>query len=130
MTKQPPRPLSQHRLLTSILINQLATPGLGSLLARRRFSGAGQLCLALAGFGLFMLWMLRVIDREILEALDESVTQPGHSHYWMCRWGLILFGASWLWALVTSLSLWRQANRSPTATGSPAPPVIPETDPE
>ena len=128
MTKRPPRPLSQNRLLTCILINQLATPGLGSLLARRRLSGAGQLCLALAGFALFMLWMLQVIDREILEALDEAVTQ--HNHYWMCRWGLILFGASWLWALVTSLSLWRQADRPPSTPGSSSPPKIPETDPE
>ena len=89
------------------MTNLCATPGLGSLMARRVFAGIGQLLLALAGFVLIVGWMFELFHRVFLQQLGNPV--PPDSSGWMWKWGLLLFGASWLWSLVTSLSLLRQA---------------------
>ena len=108
MPVQPPRPLTRGRLLICILINQLATPGLGTLIARRFVSGAGQLLLALAGFGLIVTWMAQFFYAVVRQQMGEPARSPSG---WLSTWGSILFGVSWLWALVTSLGLWRQMKR-------------------
>jgi hypothetical protein len=122
MRRRPPRILTSQRLLYCILINQLATPGLGSLLARRFVAGTGQLLLALAGFGLSTDWMLRLYYALIVQQLDQP--EPPRAPDWMWTWGLGLFGAAWCWALATSVSLYRQAKTmSPAAPSSPSPPL-------
>ena len=123
MPNRQPRPLTSNRLLVCILINQLATPGLGSLMARRKLSGAGQLTLALAGFFLVLFWMCRLFYDVTLEQIDQLGAQKPHN--WMLTWGLILFGASWVWALVTSFGLWRQARECQQAERAALPPRIP-----
>jgi hypothetical protein len=76
-------------------------------MARRFIAGIGQLLLALAGFVLMVGWIFEMCHRIYLRQLDEAV--PPDSSGWMWKWGLICFGASWLWSLATSLSLLRQA---------------------
>jgi hypothetical protein len=120
----PPGPLSQPRLITCILINQLATPGLGSLLARRKRVGTCQLLLALTGFVLICAWMMQLFYGLAQWQLDGS--RPQKSYDWLWIWGSILFGASWLWAFVTSCSLLRQARRSGLP---PKIPVLPPPKP-
>src|SRR6267142_5883224 len=44
---------------TCLILNQFATPGLGSLMARRWFAGTGQLVLAVAGFCLLVGWFVQ-----------------------------------------------------------------------
>jgi len=107
MTGKITRPLSPARAWTCLLTNLLGTPGLGSLMARRFIAGIGQLLLALAGFVLMVGWIFEMCHRIYLRQLDEAV--PPDSSGWMWKWGLICFGASWLWSLATSLSLLRQA---------------------
>jgi hypothetical protein len=119
MTAAPPRPLTRNRLLVSVLINQLATPGLGSLIARRFISGAGQLLLALAGFGMTVVWMVQFFWTVVQQRLGEPITHPPRG--WLTTWGSILFGASWLWALVTSVGLWRQMKAAQDGTGPDSP---------
>jgi hypothetical protein len=97
------RPLSRTRAWTCVLTNLAATPGLGSLMGRRFFAGAGQLILALAGFFLMLGWMFKLFYRVFQEQLGGPV--PQNSSGWMLKWGLIVFGAGWLWSLVTSVSL-------------------------
>ncbi|MGB7748271.1 MAG: hypothetical protein WBN75_13405 [Verrucomicrobiia bacterium] len=120
MTSRTARPLSRARAWTCILTNQLATPGLGSLMARRVWAGTGQLLLALAGFGLIVGWMFECFHHVFLQQLGEPV--PPDSSGWMGKWGIICFGASWLWSLVTSLSLWRQAQSDEQVESRPIPP--------
>lgn len=94
----------RDRVQVAIVINQLATPGLGSWLAGRRIAGAGQLILAFAGFFLFVgyLGILLVgVWRATWNGLEPVPPNPA---WW--RWGIGLFGAAWLWAAVTSLQLW------------------------
>jgi hypothetical protein len=116
------RPLSRARAASCILINLAATPGLGSLIARRFWAGTGQLLLALAGFGLLVGWMFEFYDRTVLQALDEPI--PATPIDWMWKWGLICFAIAWGWSLVTSISLWRQAVVDDVGGRQSAPPRL------
>lgn len=102
------------------MVNLAATPGLGSLMARRFFAGIGQLLLSLAGFVLIVVWMIKLFHRVFLQQLGEPV--PPDSSGWMWKWGLLLFGAGWLWSLVTSLSFLRQAKADGQVEPKPIPP--------
>jgi hypothetical protein len=109
MSSRPPILLTHRRLMTCILINQLATPGLGTLMARRVISGTCQLLLALAGCALILVWMFEFFyDMVQRELVYGQHSQPAP---WIVRLGMILFGASWFWSLFSSASLWRQTNR-------------------
>ena len=120
MTVRTTPPLSRARTWTCVLTNLCATPGLGSLMARRVFAGIGQLLLALAGFVLIVGWMFELFHRVFLQQFGEAV--PPDSSGWMWEWGLLLFGAGWLWSLVTSLSLLRQAKTDGQVEPKPIPP--------
>jgi hypothetical protein len=116
------RPLSRARVVSCVLVNQCATPGLGSLVARRVVAGMGQLLLALAGFVLIIGWMFELFRRVALQQLGEPVSPDASG--WMGRWGLIFFGAGWLWSLVTSISLLRQVKADKPADPKTVPPRL------
>jgi len=122
MTARTVRPLGRARVASCVLINLCATPGLGSLMARRVWAGIGQLLLAVAGFCLIVYWMCELFYRVYLEQLGE--TAPANAYGWMGKWGLICFGLSWLWSLVTSLSLLRQVKADERAGPKPVPPRL------
>jgi hypothetical protein len=75
-------------------------------MARRYLAGSGQLLLALIGFGLILAWFLSLMS-EIYKAINSEVTP--RSVAWIGELGAVFFGAAWLWSLVTSLSLIREA---------------------
>ena len=104
--RQPLKPLSRSTARNSALINQFATPGLGSLLAGRYVAGIGQLLLALAGFGLVLAWFAALM-MGIYNDIQGNA--PGKSVAWLGELGALTFGAAWIWALFTSLSLLREA---------------------
>ncbi|HEU6448815.1 MAG TPA: hypothetical protein VFV23_10310 [Verrucomicrobiae bacterium] len=99
--------LSRARIATCILINLAATPGLGSISARRYVAGTFQLILSVAGFCLIVGWMFKAMFGTISDEISgqNAAVAPG----WMWKWGAILFGAAWLWSLVTSISMWRES---------------------
>jgi hypothetical protein len=105
-TSSAAQPLSRTRARNSAFINQLATPGLGSLLAGRYVAGAGQLLLALAGFGLVVAWFIKLM-LQMFQQIDTGGAIKSVS--WIGEAGAALFALAWVWALVTSLSLLRQA---------------------
>lgn len=99
------RPLRRSELLTCVVINQFATPGLGSLIAGRYAGGSGQLLLALTGFFLFIGWWvqkMRVFYGQIFgtDLPPDAGTQLG-------KWGIIIFAMAWAWALMTSIQIMR-----------------------
>lgn len=114
--------LSRSNAITCVVINQCATPGLGSIVGRRFVSGAGQLLLSVGGFCLIVTWMVCHFYNNIREATSQGTV--AHSNGWMAKWGLISFGAGWLWALATSLSLLRQAKKGEKAAENRVPPRI------
>jgi hypothetical protein len=108
--------LSRASARNSFLINQLATPGLGSLMARRYFEGTGQLLLALLGFGLIVAWFISLMLKLIRDVDEQG--GAAHSVAWIGEAGAAIFALSWIWSLMTSLSLTREAraNEPPQIT--------------
>ena len=103
------KPLDRKRATQYLIVNQFATPGLGSLLARRYIAGTGQLTLAVIGFCLLMLWFLSVLQgmyHEVTGGAPVSV----HNEYGI--FGALIFVTSWVWSGFTSWSLMREAKRN------------------
>jgi hypothetical protein len=93
----------------SFLINQLATPGLGSLMAGRYLAGIGQLALALLGFGLLIAWFISLMTQMYRQLTTDA---PARSVAWLGEAGAAIFVLAWIWSLVTSLALLREARAS------------------
>jgi 4a-hydroxytetrahydrobiopterin dehydratase len=115
-------PLSRAQARNAILLNLLATPGLGSLLGRRWIAGGGQLLLAIAGFVLFLVWFIKEMTQFYGQISGTVPVQPVGK---FLAAGLILFGLAWIWSAVTSLSLLREAasGKEQALKNSSAPPV-------
>lgn len=113
--------VSRTTARNSFLINQFATPGLGSLMAGRRVAGCGQLLLAVAGFAMVMGWFVLLAIHFYHQITGDD--SPGQSAAWLAEAGGLTFGAAWLWALVTSISLLREA-RENESQSSPQPPKL------
>ena len=94
---------SRDRVEIAVVINQLATPGLGSWIAGRRLAGAGQLILSCAGFGLFLVFFVLMIRSLWLAAGGEPDIGTPDPLLWKRALGL--FGAAWVWSGITSLQL-------------------------
>lgn len=110
-------PLTETSARNCLLINQLATPGLGSIMVGRWLAGVPQLLLALTGFCMFAAWFLLTL-REAYRLSDFSGDPK--SYTWLGISGAIVFAVAWLWALVTSLQVLKAARKS-RATPPPLP---------
>lgn len=106
------------------LLNQCATPGLGSLIAGRILVGLGQLAVALTGFGFFVFWFIAEMH-QFYSLMDGNTEVKPIG--WIALTGVGIFGAAWLWSLFTSISLMREARRNAPAVFAqpPAPPPLP-----
>ncbi len=93
-------------------------------MGRRIFAGACQLTLSVAGFVLLVVWMFHYFYRVAMQQLNEPA--PRGSYGWLAEWGAILFVASWIWALVTSISLLRQTKDEGQISAENVPPRISE----
>jgi hypothetical protein len=113
-TSSGAKPLDRARARNCFLINQFATPGLGSLMAGRPWAGIGQLLVAVAGFVLVMVWFALRMSQLYNQVVNDAQPQ---SAAWVGVAGAALFAAAWLWSLVTSLSVLREARAA-----EPAPP--------
>jgi 4a-hydroxytetrahydrobiopterin dehydratase len=89
------------------MLNLLATPGLGSLMARRWIAGGGQLALAIVGFVLVVAWFVKIIGPYYDMMFSDSPQAP--INWRIGGWGAALFALAWVWSLVTSISLFREA---------------------
>jgi len=113
------KPASQSAARNAALVNQLATPGLGSLMAGRWIAGIGQLVLAVAGFVMAVVWFFEIMIQYYGQVTGDVQVRPVG---WIGEIGATLFVASWFWALVTSISLLRQAKTDGRAGPKPVPP--------
>lgn len=101
--------MSSKRVITCVLMNLLATPGLGSLMARRWVAGIGQVTLSVVGFGLMLIWFYQLVVVQFYGQITGNVQTHPVGKIGLA--GGILFAIGWLWSLVTSLSLMREASR-------------------
>ena len=96
-------------------INQLAFPGLGTIMAGRR-AGWPQAALMVAGFCLtmaFLLWYLWCCFRYVWESSWDAGDWHAQfaPYYWVLHRGLLLCGVAWCWALFDSVAIMRAARR-------------------
>jgi hypothetical protein len=112
----PRKPLDRKTAKACLVVNQFATPGLGSLLGRRFVAGTLQLVLAVFGFCLLMLWFVCLLRNTYVD-LTGGRRVPAHGEYGVI--GALSFLASWLWAWVTSFSLIREAKNNPEPVEPP-----------
>ena len=125
--------VSRTAARNAALVNQFATPGLGSLMARRWIAGMGQLLLAVAGFVLVVKWFFETLI-QLYDQIDGDATP--HSVAGIGETGAVLFIMAWFWALVTSVSLMVRAKSeepaeprtgaSPSANPPAKPPKLTE----
>jgi hypothetical protein len=105
-------PLDETRAWTLLGINLAVLPGLGSILAGRRLAGIAQAIVSSAGAILSTWWLLLLLRQWADEGYFPA---DGGNDLRIGVAGVVLFGISWLWSLVTSLSVLRSitsANRS------------------
>jgi hypothetical protein len=117
------KPLDRSKALTCLLVNQFATPGLGSLMAGRIVEGSVQLIFAIVGFVCVVGWFVQVV---YVQYQTVTTSQPVATPYpWLGQVGGIIFFASWLLSWITSLSLMRNAKKNdPNLPPPPRPPII------
>lgn len=106
VTPAAPKPVRRSAARRALLINLLATPGLGSLMAKRFVSGTIQLVLGILGFSLILLWF--VSEMSQLYSLVNLDAKPKPMN-WLAWVGMSLFAVAWFWALATSVSILREA---------------------
>ena len=117
---QPNRkPVSRAAARNAALVNLLATPGLGSLMAGRWIAGIGQLALAVAGFVMVVVWFFEVMIQYYGQISGDVQSHPVG---WIGVTGLVLFGAAWLWSLFTSVSLLLESKAGEANASKPVPP--------
>lgn len=105
----PPSPPSVNRAWYCLIINQAATPGLGTVWGGRAVVGRAQLAFALAGFFLLVFWIYRdVFQKSLREMMGESPLPPATA---AANLGLVCFGLAWVWAWFSSVSILREAQR-------------------
>ncbi len=100
--------MSRKRIVSCVLVNLLVSPGVGSLMARRWPAGIGQLILSLIGFGLMLVWFGKLMFQYYGQAMGNAEVKPVG---WIGMVGGGLFAVAWIWSLVTSLDLLRNAER-------------------
>jgi hypothetical protein len=96
--------------MNCLLVNQFATPGLGSLMGRRFLAGAVQIILAFAGFLLVIVWFIQILVKTYRDAAE--LPPLAMQFAWTGKVGAILFIAAWLLAWITSIDMLRQARAS------------------
>ena len=115
--------LSRSKAWTCVVINQLAFPGMGTVMAGRR-SGYFQGVIMLGGFFLtmgFMCCYFASLFSFVAHSQGGQVNlkELCRPYAWAGIYGLGLCLVSWWWALASSLSILRAASNT-------EPPVIKE----
>ena len=96
-------PVTRNKVTMCVAINQLATPGLGSILAGRVLVGACQLLMAVAGFLMVLIWFGKLIVFYYqLASFDQSGSGEEFSGHWLGLYGGGLFFVAWIWALTSA----------------------------
>jgi hypothetical protein len=118
----PPR--NRSEAWRCAMINQLAFPGLGSILAAKK-SGVAQAILMLVGFFGFAGYLCWFIFHQINLLFDMGTSSKQFAvarfdHWWIGAASLGLCLLVWFWSLFTSIELVQSAPEN-----SPPPPMPP-----
>lgn len=107
--------MTRSRAWACLGINQLAFPGLGTIMAGRD-AGYAQAAIMVIGFSFFFgfmvgyFWLLsQSIMGETSELAPVAYFQAWH---WLLWSGLGLSALAWVWALASSISILRGVSRN------------------
>lgn len=100
--------LTRQKAITCLVVNQLACPGIGSLMAGKRV-GYVQAAVMIAGAALVLAWSLMAVNAGYKFALDplmsEAQFRAMQPPLWMALAGFGLCAIAWFWALWVSMRL-------------------------
>lgn len=102
------KPLTPASARNAALVNQLATPGLGTLMLGKLALGLAQLALAIAGFLFIIAWFAMILFQYYGQISGNVEVKPVG---WIGITGAILFVAAWTWSLFSSIGFIRKAKR-------------------
>ncbi len=102
--------ISRSQARNAVLLNQLGTPGLGSLIAGRWVEGVLQLLIFLAGFVLFCLWAFRSLA-QYYEMMFNNAPKTTPGDLGLAFGGVGICALAWVWSLQTGFSLLREASK-------------------
>lgn len=103
----PPR--NRSEAWRCLMINQLACPGLGTIIAAQKI-GFAQAGIMLAGFFVAMGYLCWLIFHQVQLVFDMEVTmqqfnETRFDYWWVGAFGFGLCLIAWLWSLITSIQL-------------------------
>src|SRR5712692_7572268 len=113
--KTPPlQPLSRSKAWVCVAMNQLAFPGLGTVMAGRKI-GYFQAAIMLAGFflamGFMLLYLIAVVRFLSHSEWNEAEYRALYrSSAWAGISGVALCLAAWCWAWFSSISILRSSS--------------------
>lgn len=110
--------MTRSRVISCILVNQLATPGLGSMMAGWLITGLLQLLFAVGGFVLVLVWFVKFMTFYYSMGMRTHGMDTFSGH-WIGALGAGLFFFAWFWCLLMGLVLLRRVNREPPARTPP-----------
>src|SRR5712671_4285252 len=112
-----PKRLSRSKAWTLAALNQLAFPGAGTVMAGRKI-GYAQATIMVVGFVLVMLYLFVIIGSLMSLLTGENTSEAAieadrHRYAWAGILGLVLSVLAWFWALASSISMVRNAQKDP-----------------
>ena len=115
---KPDRRRSSSQARVCVVINQLACPGLGTLMWGRRV-GYPQLAVMLAGFVLSMIFfgtlfaaVFQLMSNPLWNEADyENLLARAKPTGWL---GFALCASAWLWSGWSSLAIWKEGRAAST----------------
>lgn len=103
-TDQPPPPVERSKAWSYLVTNLLVMPGLGSVMASHKTAGYLQMILALAGFVVTLIALVRIVLVWV-----QEFQLPNDPHlYYAAIAGIAIFLVAWIWSLGTSLTFFRE----------------------
>ena len=107
-----PKPSKRPPAWLWVVVNQLAFPGLGTIMVGRRV-GYFQATIMVIGFVMvtgFLLWFIYCSVRYAVNPIwtEADFTGRYRPYKWAVTWGLAFCAVAWLWALVSSIQILRE----------------------
>jgi hypothetical protein len=121
MSARPKRPLTRDHAWAYVMLN-ISVPGWGSLKAGRKFAGLGEMLIVAAGLLLLAAWFLGWMNRIVQSEIGDEL--PDVPAAWLWKGGVICLIISWVWTIVTCVSLMREARAQEEENRRNTPPVL------
>ena len=106
MSAAPKRPFSRDFAWACVMLN-ISVPGWGSLKAGRKLVGTAEMLIVFVGLVLLGVWFVEWLNRIVQSELDNPL--PPVPAHWLWETGIGCCVASWIWTIVTSAHLMREA---------------------